>query len=150
MLNIVHLHGNLTADPELRTVGANNTPLARFTVAVKRNTTDKDGNYPSDFHSCQVWGKRAETIAKYFAKGSSIIVSGELQNNNYERDGVKHYSYVINVNNFDFVSSSKNSPAARGEEVTYATPASQAAQNPTSFDNLGEFEEVVGDGDLPF
>ena len=107
---------------------------------------DKNGEYPCDFHPCQAWGARAETIAKYFAKGSPIMVQGELHNNNYERNGVKHYGYLINVSEFDFVGSNKNSPAARGEEVK---PANYLPSE-MSMGDLGEFEEVVGDDSLPF
>ena len=147
-MNAIHLYGNLVADPELRTVGANNTAIVKFNVAVKRNMPDKNGEYPVDYIPCQMWGKRGETLARYFAKGSSIVLTGELQNNNYtDKNGNKVYSFVVNVSNFYFVNSNKKSPAARGEQVTYAAPASQQISD---FESLGEFEEVVGDGSLPF
>lgn len=146
MLNHIVLHGNLTADPELRTTNSG-MMVVKFTIAVKRSVAGKGGEYPVDFHSCQMWGKRAETVAKYFAKGSPIIVSGELHNNNYtDKNNTKHYGYVVNVNNFDFVGSNKNSPAARGEEVK---PANYLPSE-MSMGDLGEFEEVVGDDSLPF
>lgn len=149
MLNSIHLHGNLVADPELRTVGANNTAIVKFTIAVRRNSKN-NGEYQADFIPCQAWGARAETIAKYFAKGSSIIVSGTLQNNNYtDSNGNKRYGFIVNIpddNAFDFVGSNKNSPAARGEEVK---PANYLPSE-MSMGDLGEFEEVVGDDSLPF
>lgn len=147
-MNIVTLHGNMVADPELRQT-SNNKSVVRFTVAVKRKVKDKNGDYPCDFHPCQAWGSRADTIAKYFAKGSPIMVQGELQNNNYEKDGVKHYGYVVNINDFDFVGSNKNSPAARGEEVKPANYLPSEISS-DSMGELGEFEEVVGDDSLPF
>lgn len=147
-MNSVILHGNMVADPELRQTPSG-TAVAKFTVAVKRKIPNKSGEYLVDYHTCQMWGKRAEVVAKYFAKGSPIIVCGELQNNNYEKDGVKHYGYVINCENFDFVGSNKNSPAAKGEEV-HPVNQLKASAIPDSIENLGDFEEVIGDGDMPF
>lgn len=149
-MNIVVLHGNMTADPELRQTQSG-TAVVKFNIAVKRKMPNKNGEYTSDYHTCQMWGKRAEVIAKYFAKGSPIIIYGELQNNNYEKDGVKHYGYVINCENFDFVSSNKNSPAARGEQaVPIKNNAEQDNIGSGEDLSLGDFEEVVGDSNLPF
>lgn len=144
-MNIVVLHGNITADPELRQTQSGNA-VVKFNIAVKRKMPNKSGEYTSDYHTCQMWGKRAEVIARYFAKGSPIIVYGELQNNNYEKDGVKHYGYVINCENFDFVSSNKNSPAARGEQAVPVTNNSAPTGDfSDSGLNMDDFEEVVGD-----
>jgi len=147
-MNIAEQHGIMVADPELKRT-PNGKSVVKFTIAVKRKMKDKNGEYPCDFHPCQAWNSRAETIAKYFAKGSPIIVWGELHNNNYTKDGVKHYGYYINVDNFDFVGSNKNSPAARGEEVKAAN-YSPSEMSSDSIGDLGEFEEMVGDESLPF
>lgn len=61
-INKVIIAGRLVADPELRTTPSGKA-VANFTVAVRRNYKNKDGNYDSDFISCQVWGKTAETVA---------------------------------------------------------------------------------------
>lgn len=140
-INKIIIAGRLTADPELR-----NTPsgkaVASFTVAVRRDYKNKSGEYDSDFINCQVWGKTAETVAKYFAKGSEIAAVGSYTNNNYtDKDGVKRYSSVITVKEIVFGEKNKNTPAARGEEAAYALP-----------ENMDGFEEIAGDGndDLPF
>lgn len=148
-MNLVVLHGNITADPELRQTQSG-TAVVKFTLAVKRKMPNKNGEYISDYHTCQMWGKRADVIARYFAKGSPIVVYGELQNNNYEKDGVKHYGYVINCENFDFVSSNKNSPAARGEKAAPVTNNSAPTGDfSDSGLNIEDFEEVVGE-EVPF
>lgn len=151
MYTSVNAYGRLVADPELKRVG-DNTSLVNFTIAVPRRIADKSGEKKTDFVKCKAWNKTAEVISKYFAKGSSILIrDAEIHVDNYTgKNGEPKTAWSLNVQNIDFVGSNKNSPAARGEEVTYAAPASQAAQNPTPIDNLGEFEEVVGDGDLLF
>ena len=141
-INKVIIAGRLVADPELRTTPSGKA-VASFTVAVRRNYKNKNGDYDSDFISCQVWGKTAETVAKYFAKGSEIAAEGSYTNNNFtDKDGNKRYSVVITVKEIVFVEKNKNSPAARGEEPAYVSPAAPA--------DLSGFEEIAGDEDFPF
>lgn len=142
-INKIIIAGRLVADPELR-----NTPsgkaVANFIVAVRRNYKNKNGEYDSDFIGCQVWGKTAETVAKYFAKCSEIAAEGSYINNNYtDKDGVKRYSSVINVSAIVFGEKNKNTPAARGEEPAYALPAE-------GISDMDGFEEIAGDEDFPF
>ena len=56
--------------------------IARFTVACNR-TFDRE---KSDFINCVAFGKRAETIAKYFCKGSLINLEGRIQTGFYEKE----------------------------------------------------------------
>ena len=69
------------------------------------------------------FGKTAENIEKFFIQGSKILVCGELQNNNYEKDGVKHYSMQIVVNEFYFVESKKAAEHSESQPAPEPTPA---------------------------
>ena len=78
--------GRLTRDPDIRySQGENAMAIARYTLAVDRRFK-RDGNseQSADFISCVAFGKTADFIAKYFKKGSKMLVTGELNNNNYE------------------------------------------------------------------
>ena len=143
MLNKILLHGRLTSDPELRQVGADKLSLCNFTLAVDRPYSK--GETKADFISCQAWRQTADFIGKYFSKGKLMIVEGMLTNNNYEdKNGVKHYSYVVGVQNVSF-GEGKNS--SNGGQQEYTTSDSKAV---TLDDvDLSEFEEL-GDGDVPF
>ena len=77
-LNRVCIQGRFTKDPELKTLDGGNKVVA-FTLAVERNRTNKDGNKDTDFIDCVAWGKTAEFICKYMAKGSAATVDGELR-----------------------------------------------------------------------
>jgi single-strand DNA-binding protein len=142
MLNKIILHGRLTKDPELRQVGANKLSLCNFTVAVDRPYSK--GETKADFIQCQAWRQTAEFISKYFSKGKLIVVEGMLNNNNYEKDGVKHYSYVVGVQNVSF-GEGKNSSNGGHQEYT----ASDSKAVTLDDVDLSEFEEL-GDGDVPF
>lgn len=104
-MNYHTIHGRLCRDPELtprRT--SEGSDRVNFTVAVDRRFGDE-----SDFFDCVAFGKRAETIDKFFRKGQEIIVWGEGHINSYEgKDGVKRKSYSIMVDGFDFCGSAKD------------------------------------------
>ena len=99
-MNFVAIYGRLTAKPELRET-TSQKKYARFSVAVKRDKEE------TDFINCVAWNKTAETIAKYFDKGSPIIVNGSIRTSSYEKDGIKKTSTDILVNEFEFVSGKK-------------------------------------------
>lgn len=101
-MNKVQMLGRLTKDIELRQT--TNSTLGRFTLAVPR-IKKEDG---SDFIACKVWGKRAEIMEKYIKKGHRVCVAGRLEAGSYEKDGVKHYTTEVVVEDFDFLESKKD------------------------------------------
>ena len=87
MLNKVAFVGRLTKNPEVKTVGNNQTPVAKFTIAVNR-TFKREGQPSADFIPIVVFGKSADNCGKYLTKGSLITVSGMLQTRSWEdQDG---------------------------------------------------------------
>lgn len=114
-MNKVVLMGRLTKDPEVRySTGENATAIARFTVAVNRKFKNAEGNYEADFINCVAFGKSAEFIEKYFAKGSMIALSGRIQTGSYtNKDGVKVYTTDVVVEDTEFAGS-KNEGGSSG------------------------------------
>ena len=101
-MNVVILRGNLTRDVELRTT-QNDNKVAKFGIAVRREIKNSEGNYDSDFFNCIAFGKLAETIDKYFHKGSGIIIEGHIQTGSYEKeDGTKVFTTDIVVGRIEF------------------------------------------------
>ena len=102
-MNKVMLVGRLTAKPELRYTSSN-TAMVRFSVAVNRPFTNAEGKREADFINVVAWGKQAETISKFFDKGSLISIEGRLQNGSYDdKDGNKRYTMDVVLENFEFV-----------------------------------------------
>ena len=103
-MNLVILRGNLTRDPEIRTVGSGDkqTSVVNFTVAVSKEFSRANGNKDkiTSFISCEAWDSGAEIIASSFKKGDLVLVEGTLRNDAWEKDGVKHSSLKVRVNNF--------------------------------------------------
>lgn len=117
-MNLVAFMGRLTRDPEIKVGGANNTTIARFSIAVDRRYK-REGEPEADFFDCVAFGKTAEVVEKYFKKGSRILVQGEIRNNNYtNKDGQKVYGMQVLTQAIYFPESKKNnaSPDAPAEE----------------------------------
>jgi single-strand DNA-binding protein len=104
LMNINILRGNLARDPELRVVntGGKQTSVVNFTVAVSREYTKSNGEKDkvTTFVPCEAWDSGAEIIGQSFKKGDLVLVEGSLRNDSWEKDGVKHNSLKIRVNNF--------------------------------------------------
>lgn len=101
--------GRLTAEPDIRySQGEKATCIARFNLAIDRKIKTENGQN-ADFISCIAFGKTGEFIEKYFRKGSKAVVEGRLQSGSYEKDGVKHYTTDVVVENVEFGESKKES-----------------------------------------
>ncbi|KKT29643.1 single-stranded DNA-binding protein [Candidatus Giovannonibacteria bacterium RIFCSPLOWO2_12_FULL_44_25] len=90
-LNKVFLIGNLTRDPELRTM-PNGNVVANFGLATNRAWKDKTGaqQKQAEFHNIVMFGRLAEIAKQYLQKGSMVMVEGRLQTRSWEgQDGQK-------------------------------------------------------------
>lgn len=175
MINKVILMGRLTRDPEFRQT-TSGIPCCRFSVAVSRQFADKQtGEREADFIDCIAWRTSAEFVSRYFHKGSMIIVEGALRNDNYtDNNGVKHYRMNVQVDNVSF-GESKSASQGGGDysapqggyqnggygapqqnysapQQNYAAPAQPAPQQGGGLNigDIGEFEEILSDGEVPF
>ncbi len=163
MLNKVILMGRLCADPEFRQT-PNGVPTCRIRVAVNRPFTNKQtGEREADFINVACWRQTAEFVNRYFHKGSMIIVEGSLRNNDWtDQNGVKHYTMDVQADNVSF-GESKNAAQNSGyqaayQQPSYVQPASSASAPETKaapppavqLGDLGDFEEILSDGEVPF
>jgi len=89
-LNRVSLIGHLGQDPELRYLPNSGQPVTGFSIATNESFTGKDGNRQErvEWHNIVVFGKLAETCAKYLSRGRQIYVEGRLKTREFEsKDG---------------------------------------------------------------
>ena len=174
MLNKVILMGRLTADPELRQT-TSGVSTCRFTVAVDRTYVAQGGERQADFITVVAWRQTAEFVSRYFAKGRMIAVEGNLRTSSYpdkRYPDVTHYVTEVYADQVHFTGEKAqqqgggnyapqqfaqpqySQPMQSAQPVQNAQPQfapQQSAPAPTvSFGDLGDFEEVIGDGDLPF
>lgn len=154
MLNKAIIMGRLTADPELRQTPSN-VSTCRFTVACDRSFAPKGEERQADFITVTAWRQTAEFIAKYFTKGNMIVVEGNLRTGSYndkKYPDVKHYTMEVFAEQVYFGESKKSegssSAPAQQSTAQNAPPVEQNAS--LAIGDLSEFEEILGDGQLPF
>ncbi len=143
-LNKVILGGRLTADPELKTT-TSGISVVTFSIAVNRRySKDSAQQNETDFFNVTAWRQTAEFVSRYFRKGSSICVTGSLQNRNWtDPQGQKHYRTDIVADEVMFVDSRSDSTASAdfgGAAPAYSSPMGTAPK----------FEDIKTDDDLPF
>ena len=106
-MNKVILMGRLTRDPNISTAnGETMTTVARFTLAVDRRFSKKEGEQSADFIGCVAFGRQAEFAEKYLRQGTKIAISGRIQTGSYtNRDGQKVYTTDVVVEDQEFAES---------------------------------------------
>jgi single-strand DNA-binding protein len=94
--NKVILVGNLTSDPELRNT-PNGTAICRFSLAVSRQFRNADGSSREEvlFIEVDTFGKQAETIARYMAKGCPVLIEGRLRLDQWENQAGEKRSRIM-------------------------------------------------------
>lgn len=91
--NKVQLIGNLGKDPEITNLDGGKK-LAKFTIATNETYKNQKGEKVTDtqWHNIVAWGKTAEIIEKYVAKGKEVAVEGKLTSRSYDdKEGNKRY-----------------------------------------------------------
>ena len=111
-INLAVIAGNLGRDPELTYIGSGEA-LCKLSVATKMNY-QRDGEWKSKttWHRVVVWGKQAERVST-LKKGDHILVQGSYENDDYEKDGVKHYGMALKakvVQSCNFAKSGEDQP----------------------------------------
>ena len=115
--------GNLGRDPDIRYFEEGKV-LANFSIAV-------EGRKKGDtlWMTVKVWNKPAQVIADYVRKGSKIIVSGELQEETWTKDGVEKSRMVLNCQNFTLLDSKREgggAPSGGGSSGGASRPAARS------------------------
>ena len=119
---VITVVGNLTADPEVRTIGSG-ASVADFTIASTPRTFNRNTSQFEDgdtlFLRCSAWRDLAEHVAASLAKGSRVIAQGRLSQRSYQaQDGSNRTVYQLTVD--DIGPSLRNATA----QVTKTTSGS--------------------------
>ena len=130
-MNKVVLTGRLVKDSELNYIGATGTPKMVFSLAVERNYQKDKNNKKVDFINCEMIGQHTEKLSQYVVKGKAILVEGELNIDNYEKDGERRSFTKVKGDRLEFLSSNTNN------------------ENKDNANTL-EFQEIDDNDDIPF
>lgn len=147
-LNKAILIGNLTRDPELKTLPSG-TSVANLGLATNRVWKDQNGERKEEvqFHNVVVFGKQAETVAQYLKKGSSALIEGRIQNRSWEgTDGQKKYRSEVVADRVQFGPKSSGGGAPSGG----TSESSSSSQESGSSGKVDYPEEEINPDDIPF
>ena len=158
-LNKAFIIGNLTRDPELKTLPSG-TQVASFGVATNRVFRDREGNSKEDtqFHNIVVFGKTADNIYQYLKKGSSVLIEGRIQNRSWDApDGTKRYRSEVVADRVQFgprrQGAGGQAPAQAPSDSLAPSAPSRGKGNAKEKDELETInypEEEVNPDDIPF
>lgn len=144
--NKVILAGNLTRDPEMRSLPSG-VEVVSFGLAVndrfKNRQTDQWEERPN-FIDCEAFGRTAENIGKFFSKGKPIFIDGSLRFDQWEdrQTGQKRSKLKVVVDTFQFIGGRDDTRQPASDDGWGTSPASRPAPNPP--------HEPVDEGDIPF
>ena len=131
-MNKVIISGRLTRDSELSYIASTSTPKMSFSLAVERNYQKDKNNKKVDFINCEMLGKHTENLCQYVTKGKQILVEGELNIDNYEKDGEKRSYTKVKVDRLEFLSNATTEKKTNTDTLEFA-----------------DFQEV-NDDEIPF
>lgn len=147
-VNKAMIFGNLTRDPELKTLPSGMN-VCSFSLATNRVYNDRDGKRQeaTDYHNVVVFGRQAETSAKYLKKGSGAFIEGRLQTRSWDADGTKHYRTEIVADRVQF------GPRVGGGEGGNSAPSSSTGTEDknTAAPKAPDYpDEDINPEDIPF
>ena len=131
-MNKIILVGRTTKDAELGFIAVTGTPKMAFTLAVERNYQKDKNNKKVDFINMEMIGKHTENLCQYVTKGKQMLVEGELNIDNYEKDGEKRSFTKVKVDRLEFLGSATTEKKTNTDTLEFT-----------------DFQEVDND-DIPF
>ena len=151
-INRVTITGNLTRDPELRSLQSG-TSVCKLRVAV--NSRRKDGatgdwvDKPNYF-DVTVWGAQGENCANYLFKGRPVAVDGRLDWREWQdKDGNNRQSIEIIADTVQFLGSRDGSGGGESSGNGF-TPQSDVPADTSDFEGEKAGVGSSGDDDIPF
>jgi single-strand DNA-binding protein len=150
-LNKAILIGNLTRDPELRSLPSG-IKVCTFSLATNRVWKDKNGarQEAADYHNVVVFGRQAETVAQYMKKGSSLLVEGRMQTRSWDdkTTGEKKYRTEVVADRTQFGPKGGSTGGSGG--TSSAGSKTPASENSGEVDAIEYPEEDINPEDIPF
>jgi single-strand DNA-binding protein len=155
-INRVILTGNLTRDPELRSLPSGNS-VCSLRVAVNTRRKDSSGEWidKPNYFSVTVWGAQGDNCARYLSKGRPVAIDGRLEWREWEaKDGGKRESVEIVADSVQFLGGREDSGggenASNGFQQRSDVPVDTADFQPAASAAPAASPSASSDDDIPF
>jgi single-strand DNA-binding protein len=147
-LNRVVITGNLTRDPELRSIPSTGNSVCSLRVACNTRRKDASGEWVDkpNYFDVTVWGAQGENCAQYLQKGRPVAIDGRLEWREWEdKDtGAKRQAVQIIADSVQFLGSRDG-----GENGGRFTPQSDVPADTTDLQSAPAATSSADD-DIPF
>jgi len=123
--NKVILMGNLTRDPELRSIPSG-SQVCNFDLAMNRVYTTQAGERKEEvcYMTIVVWGKQGENCAQYLKKGRQALVEGHLQQRSWTTpEGQKRSKLEVVAERVQFLGDGQGSRVTSAPDPDADPPA---------------------------
>jgi single-strand DNA-binding protein len=147
-VNRVVITGNLTRDPELRSLPSG-TSVCKLRVAVNSRRKDQSGVWVDKpiYFDVTVWGAQGENCATYLSKGRPVAIDGRLEWREWEtQDGNKRQAVEIIADSVQFLGSRDGA----GGNGTASTAQSDIPADTSDFESSEPAGVGASDDDIPF
>lgn len=149
-LNKVYLYGNLTRDPEMKSLPSG-AKVTQFSLATNRVYKDQAGarQEQTEYHNIVVFGRQAETSAQYLKKGQGVLIEGRIQTRSWDdkTTGEKKYRTEIIA---DAVQFGPKSGTGASEGFSGAPATAATSSNTPDLDTIDYGDANVNVDDIPF
>jgi single-strand DNA-binding protein len=114
-INRVTLTGNLTRDPELRTLQSGTSVCSlRIASNTRRKTSDGEWVDKPNYFSVTVWGAHGENCARFLTKGRPVAIDGRLDWREWTQDDTKREAVEIIADTVQFLGSAPDTANGNG------------------------------------
>ena len=147
-INRVIVTGNLTRDPELRSLPSG-TAVCKLRIAVNSRRKDQSGEWVDkpNYFDVTVWGAQGENCATYLSKGRPVAVDGRLEWREWEtQDGNKRQAVEIIADSVQFLGS-RDGSGGNGNGIA---AQSDVPADTSDFESSEPAAVGSGDDDIPF
>ena len=151
-MNSVILSGRITKDPEIK-YKPSNKAYCQFSIAVKNDYRNANGEYECQFVECSGFGSVADYLSRYVHKGDLLLVRGKIQVQNYQaKDGTQRTSTTINVESLENVQPRNNNIVNTEQPQNQPQPQPKPKEQPKQVEQPNSFglDDDPADAALPW
>jgi single-strand DNA-binding protein len=149
-LNKAIIIGNLTRDPELRSLPSG-IKVCSFSLATNRVWKDANGvkQEGTDYHNIVVFGRQAESVVQYIKKGNSLLVEGRMQTRSWDdkNSGEKKYRTEVVADRVQFGPKNNSNNSGSYNKTSSHDTKTKEEEN---VDSIEYPEEDINPEDIPF
>lgn len=146
-MNNINIIGRIGKEIELKFLPTGSA-IANFSIAVNQDYKKQDGTKveKTSWFDITAFGKTAENVNKFFAKGSMIGITGELEQQTWEdQHKQKRSKVVIKLQSFTFIDKKQDNQSNNGQtnNNSYNAPQQQY-QQPQQQGNQTNYNQPQG------